>query len=75
MQSSPDGNVRFMRFIPSKGRRANQGYNDVKTYIGDILVLSKDVLSNKIDHLRVIFSRMRAAGLKVNVSKCCFGLK
>ena len=47
----------------------------VKTYIGDILVLSKDCFINHIEHLRIIFSILRAAGLKVNAPKCNLGLK
>ena len=47
----------------------------VKTYIGDILVLSKDQFRNHIEHLRMICVRLRAADLKVNAPKCIFGLK
>ena len=34
----------------------------VKTYIDDILVLSKDSFENHIDKLMIIFGRLRAAG-------------
>ena len=44
-------------------------------YIDDILVFCKDSFENHIDHLRIIFRRLRAAGLKVNAPKCSFGLK
>ena len=37
----------------------------VKTYIDDILVLSKDIFENHIDQLRIILGRLRASGLKV----------
>ena len=47
----------------------------VKTYIGDILILSKDIFENNIEYLRIIFGRLCAAGLKVNAPKCIFGLK
>ena len=47
----------------------------VKTYIDDILLLVKDSFENHIDHLIIIFGRLRAAGLKVNTPKCSFGLK
>ena len=46
-----------------------------KTYINDILVLSKYRFENHIDQLIIIFDRLRAVGLKVNVPKCSFGLK
>ena len=35
----------------------------VKTCINDILVLSKDIFEKNIGHLKIIFSRLRAAGL------------
>ena len=47
----------------------------IKTYIDDILVLGQDIFENHIYQLRIIFRRMSAAGLKVNVTKCSFGLK
>ena len=46
-----------------------------KTYIDDKLVLGKYSFENHIEQLRIIFSRLRAAGLKVNAHKCSFGLK
>ena len=47
----------------------------VKTYIDNILVLSKDWFRNHIEKLIMIFGRLCAAGLKVNTPKCSFGLK
>ena len=47
----------------------------VKTYINDILVLGKDSFENHINQLRIIFGKLRAAGLKVNAPKCSFWLK
>ena len=41
----------------------------VKTYMDDILVLSKAKISKHIEQLSVIFVRLRATGLKVNVHK------
>ena len=50
--------------------------NDVKTYINDTLFLIKGGgVSNHINYLKVLFSILRAAGLKVNVPKCSLGLK
>ena len=46
----------------------------VKTYIYEILVLSKDRFSKHIEQKRMIFGRLRAAGLKVNSPKWSFGL-
>ena len=47
----------------------------VKNYIDDILVLGRDSFENHIEQLIIIFGRLCAAGLKVNSSKCSFGLK
>ena len=41
----------------------------VKRYIGYIIVLSKGKFSQHIDHIRVIFARLRTAGLQVNSPK------
>ena len=41
----------------------------VNTYIDDILVLGKDSFENYIEQLIIIFGRMCAAGLQVNVNK------
>ena len=46
----------------------------VKIYIYDILLLRKGGLSQYIYHIRVIFARLRAAGLKYNAPKYSFGL-
>ena len=47
----------------------------VNTYIDDILILSKDSFEDNIDKPRIIFCRLRYAGLKVNTPKYSFGLK
>ena len=47
----------------------------VKIYIIDIIVSSKDYFGKHIEQLRIIFGRLRAAGLKVITPKCSFGLK
>ena len=45
----------------------------VKTYIDDIIVLRYYIFENNIDQLRILFGRLRAAGLKVNAPKCSWG--
>ena len=40
-----------------------------------ILVLSKDRLSKRIEQLKVIYSRLCTAGIKINARKWSFGLK
>ena len=41
----------------------------VKTYIDDILVLREDIFENHIDQMRIVFGRLFATGLKVDVPK------
>ena len=47
----------------------------VKKYIDDRLLLIKYCFGNYMEQLRMVFSILRAAGLKVNVLKCILGLK
>ena len=47
----------------------------VKIYINYLLVLIKEFFSKYTKQLRIIFGRLRAAGLKVNDPKCSSGLK
>ena len=47
----------------------------VNAYIDDIPVLNKYSFKNHIEQLRIIFNRLKSAGLKVNAPKCSFGLK
>ena len=47
----------------------------LKTSVDNIMVLNKDEFTEDIYYLRVIFSRMCIAGLKVNTTKCSFGFK
>ena len=46
-----------------------------KTYINDILILSKAWFTKHKEQLMIIFCRLRSADLKVNAPKCSFGLK
>ena len=47
----------------------------IKTYIDDIIVLSKYCFRNHIDQLRIIFGRLCVAELNFNAPKYSFGLK
>ena len=47
----------------------------VENYIDYILVFNKDCFRNHVEQMRMIFVRLCAAGLKVDVSKCIFGIK
>ena len=46
-----------------------------KTYIDDILVLGKRILSQHIYQLIFIFARLHNTAIKVNASRRSFGLK
>ena len=47
----------------------------IKTYINDILVLSKASFYKHTEQLMITFGRLRAASLKLNAPKCSFGLE
>ena len=47
----------------------------VKSYIDDILFLINESFYKHIRQPGIIFSRLRAAGIKLNYNKCSFGLK
>ena len=47
----------------------------VRTYIDDILCIGKGTFAQHINQLEEVFRRFKKAGLKVNASKCSFGLK
>ena len=47
----------------------------IKSYIYYILFFRKYIFSKHIYKLRVVFARLCATGMKVNVPKCSFGLK
>lgn len=59
----------FMRFM----HEVLRGLPFCYVYLDDILVFSKDAAEHK-EHLRIIFERLSAYGLKLNVSKCIFGV-
>ena len=43
----------------------------VLVYIDDLVIYSKDEISHA-EHLKLVFERLRNAGLKIKPSKCCF---
>lgn len=58
----------FQRFID----QVLKGLPFVFKYIDDIQIASKNH-EEHLQHLRIVFERFRAHGLKINVSKCEFG--
>ena len=44
----------------------------VRTYLDDLLCITKASLDEHLDHLRLVLTRLREAGLKVNLSKSKF---
>ena len=59
----------------AKGDKLLGDIEGVKTYTNDILSLSKDCFKNHIYQLKIIFSRLRAAGFKVKSPKFRFWFK
>ena len=46
--------------------------NFVRAYLDDILVISKNSFNEHLEHLEQVFTRLQAAGLKINASKSAF---
>ena len=44
----------------------------VRTYLDDLLCITKASLDDHLDHLRLVLTRLREAGLKVNAPKLKF---
>ena len=49
----------------------DDGQSFVTAYMDDLLVFSS-MLAKHLDHLRLVFEKLRDVGLKLNPSKCCF---
>ena len=43
-----------------------------RCYIDDIIIWSRN-MGEHLEHLRIVFQRLREAGLKVHPGKCLFG--
>ena len=48
------------------------GLEFVRTYLNDVLVLTKDSFHDHLEKLREVLIRLRDAGLKANAPKCKF---
>ena len=49
-----------------------QGLDHVRTYIDDLLCITRDLFEDHLDKLDNIFSKLELAGLKVNAKKSLF---
>jgi len=45
----------------------------VRTYIDDLIILTKDSWENHLSHVRTLFSRFKDAGLKIHTKTSFFG--
>ena len=48
-----------------------KGCNFVMGYLDDIIIYSRSE-KEQLEHLEEIFSRLKAAGIKLKLEKCCF---
>jgi Reverse transcriptase (RNA-dependent DNA polymerase) len=58
---------------PDIFQEKNPLYLMIKTYIDDLLTISKGSWYEHLQHLEVVLQRLKYAGLKVNANKCFFG--
>ena len=45
----------------------------IRTYLDDLLIISKSNLNNHLEKLRVVLLKLQSAGLKINATKSIFG--
>ena len=50
-----------------------QNLENVRVYIDDLLILTKDTWEDLLEQLEEVFKRLKDVGLKVNVKKSFFG--
>ena len=41
----------------------------IRTYLDDLLCITKASLNDHLDHLRLVFTKLREVGLKINAPK------
>ena len=71
----PMGTCTLGYIVQDKVDKLQSDIEGIKTYINDIIVSRKDLFTNHIEQLRIIFGRLCTSGLKVNTPMCSFGLK
>jgi len=64
-----NGYSRFSRLFQAKMSKLMVALEFVRTYLDDLLCITKASLVNHIDHLRLVLTRLQEAGLKVNAPK------
>ena len=57
----------------SKMAELFQGFEHVRAYIDDLLLLTKSTWANHLDELEAVLQKLAEAGLKVNAEKSFFG--
>ena len=48
------------------------GFDYVRAYIDDLLVITKGSFNDHLTHLDKVLEKLNNAGLKINATKCCF---
>ena len=58
--------------FPAKMSELMVAFEFMRTYLDDLLCMTKASLDNHLDHLRLVLTRLREVGLKVNAPKSKF---
>ena len=68
----PMGIVGSPDFFQAKMSKLMVALEFIRTYLDDLLSITKENLDNHLNHLRLVFTRLQEVGLKVNVPKSKF---
>ena len=71
-QAIPMGLCNSPDIFQEKMSELMQGLEFVRTYIDDLLCLTKGSFEDHLEKLEVVLTRLKDAGLKVNAKKSCF---
>ena len=71
-QRLPQGICTAPDIFQEKMSEIFDGFDDVRAYLDDLLVLTKGNLDDHLNRLAAVFTKLRAAGLKVNAPKSFF---
>ena len=68
----PTGVAGSPEIFQSKMSELMMALEYVRTYLDDLLIISKSTLKDHLQKLRLVLTKLRSAGLKINAAKSTF---